>query len=476
MNNAMILSDFYKTDHRRQYPPDTRNVYSNWTPRGSRIPGIEHVVTFGIQYVIQRWIIEEFNDNFFARDADVVVPEYQELLAECGLEVPMAHVYELHALGYMPLEIKALDEGTLCPMRVPMMTIVNTNARFGWLTNFLETLLSAELWGPMTSATIAWSYRRLLDSWAEKTGGTGVSYQGHDFSMRGMRGIAAAAASGAGHLLSFNGTDTIPAITWLKRYYGATGYIGGSVPATEHSVMCLGGDEDELGTFRRLIIDVYPAGILSIVSDTWNLWTVLTEYMPALKDEIMARDGKVVIRPDSGDPVDIICGNGSETKPEGLGVVQLLWDAFGGTVNSKGYKVLDPHVGCIYGDAITWDRANEICSKLEAAGFCSTNIVFGIGSFTYQYNTRDTFGFAMKATAGIVGDEMIEIYKDPVTDSGLKRSSKGLLRVDDINGELVLSDQCSVAEASGGLLKTVFKDGSMICKQTLKQIKIKLWS
>jgi len=251
--------------------------------------------------------------------------------------------------------------------------------------------------------------------------------------------------------------------------------IGGSVPATEHSVMCLGGDGyGEQDTFKRLITETYPSGIISIVSDTWNLWTVLTEYMHTLKNEILQREGKVVIRPDSGDPVDIICGDGSGDGPSGAGVVQLLWDEFGGTVNDAGYRVLDPHVGAIYGDAITWDRANEICGRLAEAGFCSTNVVFGIGSFTYQYNTRDTFGFAMKATAGVVNGSLVEIYKDPITDSGLKRSARGLLRVDDVDGKLVLTDQCTVTEADGGLLKTVFRNGSLIQRQTFAEIRSRL--
>jgi len=469
--NPLMLSDFYKTDHRRQYPDGTENVYSNWTPRGSRIPGIDAVVVFGIRYFIQRWLIDVWNDGFFNQPVDKVIGEYKSLLDECIGGIELEHIYKLHALGYLPLEIKALDEGTLCPMRVPMLTITNTDARFGWLTNYLETLMSAELWGPMTSATIAHNYREMLNNWATKTGGTGVQWQGHDFSMRGMRGIEAAAASSAGHLLSFTGTDTIPAIPWLKKYYDGDGLIGGSVPATEHSVMCLGGDQDELATFCRLVTEVYPSGIVSVVSDTWNLWTVLTEYMPILKDLIMAREGKVVIRPDSGDPADIVCGTGT-SSPEGRGVVGLLWDTFGGTVNEAGYKVLDSHVGAIYGDAITWDRADEICCRLEAAGFCSTNIVFGIGSYTYQYNTRDTFGFAMKATAGVVNGKMVEIFKDPVTDDGLKKSARGLLCVD---AGLVMKDQCSVAEASGGMLKTVFKNGQLLVKPSLAEIRNRLW-
>jgi len=478
--NPLMYSDFYKTDHRRQYPDGTEVVYSNWTPRGSRIPGIDKVVVFGIQYFIKEYLVEQFNAGFFDRDRAEVVSEYKRRLdTSLGQNaVPVEHIEALHDLGYLPVEIKSLDEGTECPMRVPILTIKNTLPEFFWVTNFLETLLSAVLWGPMTSATIAKKYRGILDRYASETSDMPdfVDWQGHDFSMRGMLGIDAAAISGAAHLLSFTGTDTIPAIDFLERYYFADAdreLIGGSVPATEHSVMCLGGLEDEIGTFEDLIFEVYPKGIVSVVSDTWDFWKVLTEYLPKLKDRILARDGKVVIRPDSGDPTAIICGD--TTAPDGSveskGAVQLLWEVFGGTINSKGYKQLDEHIGLIYGDAITIDRCEEICDSLKQQGFASTNVVFGIGSFTYQYNTRDTFGFAMKATYGEVNGEPRNIFKDPKTDNGLKKSAKGLLLVSKEEGELVLRDEVAVADECKGELREVFKDGFITRSTTLGEIR-----
>lgn len=485
--NPLMYTDFYKTDHRRQYPEGTELVYSNWTPRGSRIPGIDKIVVFGIQYFLSEYLLRQFNDNFFRLPKLQVVSEYKRRLdTSLGADaVPVDHIEALHDLGYLPVEIKALDEGTLCPTRVPMLTIKNTLPEFFWVTNFLETLLSAVLWGPMTSATIANKYRGLLDAHARITSDIPefVDWQGHDFSMRGMLGIEAAAASGAAHLLSFTGTDTIPAIEFLEKYYGANAdkeLIGGSVPATEHSVMCLGGLKDEIETFKDLIFEVYPKGIVSVVSDTWDFWKVLTEYLPQLKEGILKREGKVVIRPDSGDPVEIICG----AKRDGVaigsteykGAIQVLWDVFGGTVNSKGYKQLDEHIGLIYGDAITIGRCTEICNRLEKQGFASTNVVFGIGSFTYQYNTRDTFGFAMKATYGKVNGEPRDIFKDPKTDDGLKKSAKGLLLVTKECGELVLHDQVTPDEESLGELKQVFLDGVMTRSTTLAEIRGRLTS
>jgi nicotinamide phosphoribosyltransferase len=284
-------------------------------------------------------------------------------------------------------------------------------------------------------------------------------------------------------LTSFLGSDSLPTIYGARKYYGAEDMVCGSVNATEHSVMCAGGKEDEVETFRRLL-ETYPTGILSVVSDTWDLWKVCTEHVVTLKEEIMARDGKLVIRPDSGDPVDIICGYNTDgsfyseietSRPEYKGVIELLWDAFGGTINEQGYKVLDSHIGAIYGDSITIDRAEEICKRLEAKGFASTNIVLGVGSFTYQYNTRDTFGFAMKATYVEVNGEAREIFKDPITDDGTKKSATGLLFVGwDDNLEITLYDKVDWKTENMGLLQTIYKDGKQRNVTTLEEIRKRL--
>lgn len=479
--NPLLLTDAYKLGHRVQYPDKTEVVYSNWTPRKSRIPGISHIVNFGTQMVLQ-YVHNSFERNFFSRPRNEVCMEYQRIVQDfMNAPYPIEHIEALYDLGYLPIKVKALPEGALVPIRVPVLTIKNTKAKFFWITNYLETLLSCLLWGPMTSATIAHQYRVILSHWAEKTSSNPsfIDWQGHDFSMRGMYGDFAAILSACGHATSFTGSDTVPAVLALKKYYDAKGLILGSVNATEHSVMCAGGKEDEIETFRRLL-GIYPTGILSVVSDTWDLWKVLTNYLPILKDEIMARDnGKLVIRPDSGDPVDIICGtliqSNLSRRPTDKGVIELLWETFGGTVNDKGFKELDPHIGAIYGDSITLERAEEICKRLAAKGFASTNIVFGIGSYTYQYNTRDTFGFAMKATHVVIDGVGREIFKNPVTDSGEKKSACGLLRIDlGANGEYVLRDKVTPAEEEGGELKVIYEDGTFYNRQTLAQIRQKL--
>ena len=476
--NPFLLTDFYKIGHPFQYPKGTTLVYSNLTPRKSRIPGVNEMVFFGLQYFIKEYLIDSFNKNFFQRPKDVVMNEYKRRIkTSLGSDLPSyEHIERLYDLGYLPIEIKAVPEGSSVKMRVPVLTIVNTLPEFYWLTNFVESLMSAILWQPCTSATIAREYRKIFDKFAEETGMPKefVQWQGHDFSFRGMSSLESAVLSGMAHLLYFTGTDTIPAIDALEQFYNANSdneLIGGSVPATEHSVMCSGSKDGELETFHRLITEVYPNGIVSIVSDTWDLWKVCTEYLTALKDHILARDGKVVIRPDSGDPVNIICGDpNGKTENERKGVVELLWDVFGGTVTDKGYKLLDPHIGAIYGDSITLQRATEICQRLKDKGFAS-QVVFGVGSFTYQHNTRDTFGIAMKATYVEIGDEAREIFKNPVTDDGTKQSATGLLCVKKENGEYVLVDKVSWEQEQESELKTVFKDGKLVKEFSLSEIR-----
>lgn len=483
--NPLLLTDGYKVDHRRQYPTGTTLVYSNWTPRKSRIENIHDVVFFGLQYFLKKYIIEDFTNHFFNQPKEVVVKQYARFINNYLGEnqVGTAHIEALHDLGYIPMVFKALPEGVSVPVRVPMFTMYNTKPEFFWLTNYFETLLSTTIWVSCTSATIARQYRKILDKYAQETSSIPefVDWQAHDFSMRGMGGIEASITSGSGHLLSFTGTDTIPTLQFLETYYNAnsdTELIGGSVAATEHSVMCMGTTEGEFETFKRLITDIYPKGIVSIVSDTWDLWKVLTEYLPALKDEITNREGKVVIRPDSGDPVDIISGNpDGKTIEEKKGVIELLWDTFGGSTNAKGFKELIPKIGAIYGDSITIDRATQICERLKQKGFASTNVVLGIGSYTYQYNTRDTFGFAMKATYGEVNGEGREIYKDPITDDGTKKSAKGLIQIyKDPQGQYQLKDQCTWEEEKQGELREVFRDGKLLIDDSLANIRKRIKS
>lgn len=469
-------TDGYKLGHRAQYPDGTTLVYSNITARSSR-NGENFAVAFWFQAAIKR-LRDEFEETFFSQDIDKICADYEaKTLAYLGPNnVGSDHWRALHELGYIPMAFSGLPEGTKVPLGVPMLTFWNTHPDFFWLTNYFETWLSAELWQPITSATTAYAYRELLDEWAVKTGTDPefVGFQGHDFSYRGMGGSDAAIASTLGHLLSFVGSDTFPAFDAMDYYYPVKTDDPMcmklvSVAASEHSVMsCSTAVMGEQETFKRLITEVYPEGIVSLVSDTFDLWKVLTEFLPNLKDVIMARPegSKLTVRPDSGNPVLILTGdeNAEVGTPEHKGVIELLWDTFGGTETSTGHKMLDEHVGAIYGDAITLERAEQICSRLTDKGFASGNIVFGIGSFTYQFKTRDNLGMAIKATLANVNGAEHQIYKDPITDNGSKKSAKGGLIVNMVDGVLTLSDQHTFAEASDmgnseNMLQLIWEDG-----------------
>lgn len=284
-------TDGYKLGHHRMYPEGTQMVYSNWTPRSNRYfpEATEGSVVFVIQYFVKKYLIEEFN-KWFALPKEEAIKQFAYRVGNFVdlNQVGTKHIEELYDLGYLPIEIKALPKGSICPIRVPMMTIKNTLPDFFWLTIYLETLISCTLWLPCTSATSARLYKKRL-----------------------MAGLDAAIISGMAHMTSFCGSETIPAIEAVEHYYNANvteELVAATVPASEHSVMCAGGEDGEIETYRRLINDLYPTGIISIVSDTWDFWQVVEKFLPKLKADIMERVGRVVIRPDSGDPVDIICG------------------------------------------------------------------------------------------------------------------------------------------------------------------------
>jgi len=323
--------------------------------------------------------------------------------------------------------------------------------------------------------------------------------------------------SGFGHLASgLVGTDVITAVLFAEKYYGANvdnELVGCSVDATEHSVTCSWILEGEIEFFKYLMQEQSPKGILSVVSDTWDFWTLVTDYLPQLKSEIMARDGTLVIRPDSGDPVKMLTGynvspisdyselfttqNEAEAEVinkgyeayyfngqyfgfednntielmecEVKGLIECLWDIFGGTTTPKGYKLLDEHIGAIYGDAITLTRQRQILQRLMDKGFAS-KVVLGMGSYSYQYVTRDTHGSAVKATSIVKNGKRVAIFKDPKTDSK-KKSAKGLLKVERVNGELTLFDDVTEQEEAQGLLEVVFEDGKIIKETTLSEIR-----
>lgn len=331
------------------------------------------------------------------------------------------------------------------------------------------------LWQPIVSASIARAYRITLTRLAQETCDNDfhVPFQAHDFSMRGMSSLESAESSGAGHLISFLGTDTIPAISFIERYYGSTQLIGTSIPATEHSVMSSHG-ADELATFRYLMAK-YPNSMLSIVSDTVDFWHNITVNLPILKEEIMNRPdkAKLIIRPDSGDSYNIICGDiNADTPHEKKGLIECLWDIFGGKINDKHYKELDPHIGAIYGDGINYEKMCRILEGLKAKGFASNNLIFGVGSLTYQYHTRDTLGFATKGTSAIINGKEKMIFKNPKTDDGLKKSQRGRVKV--ISLDNYVDELSSNDDFSNDQLELVFENGKLLKYTNFDEIRANL--
>jgi nicotinamide phosphoribosyltransferase len=562
--NSLFYADGYKVGHQRMLAPNTSRLYGTWIPRSVKHApkGITKIVSFG-QALTVRWIHDEFTENFFKLPHDEAMKFATDMSKYLMLPFDGTHFGALHKLGYLPIKIKSLPEGIETNPNVPHMTFINTVDGFGWLTLFLETILSSLAWKPATSATIALHYKRNLVKWVMKTDPENawlIPYLCHDFSARGLSPWDML-SSGLGHATSFRGSDTLIVIPAARYFYGESDndVAINSVNASEHSVSTTKiftvGEQQMISDWLVL----FPQGILSIVADTFDLWKLTTEYLPAIKEAIMLRDGKLVIRPDSGDPVDILCGTlndavelGSyvidmetlkkyaanyildavredtphgergvdkhtmrfkfdskyyditvdniswnrhdkqfyfidmwdepnvtisevEITPAMIGVIELLWNIFGGTTNASGYKVLDPHIGAIYGDSITTVRQIQIYERLAAKGFASTNIVLGIGSYTYQYNTRDTFGFAAK---GAWFETLIDgvrksynIYKDPITDDGTKKSLKGMIAVTSLH-EVV--EECSPEQEAQGILQVIYEDGKFYNEDTLTEIRARI--
>lgn len=498
--NTLFYSDGYKVGHKKMLAAGTTKLYGTWIPRSVKHApkGITKIVSAGQQLVV-RWLHDEFKDNFFALQKEEALEFSKDMSLYLGMEYDGTHFDKLHDLGYLPIKVKSLPEGIETIPNIPHMTFINTIDGFAWLTLYLETIISSLAWKTSTSATLALQYKRNVTKWVMKTDPSQsflIPFMCHDFSARGLDPFNML-SSGLGHAMSFRGSDSIICIPGARYFYDEpkSEVCINSVNASEHSV-----STTKIFTVgeKQMIIDwlkEFPTGILSIVADTFDLWKLITEYLadPEVKALVLARDGKLVIRPDSGNPVDIICGVGltNETqtfkeydhqdKPSYKGVIELLWDTFGGIINEKGYKVLDPHIGAIYGDSITLDRQVEIYTRLSSKGFASTNIVLGIGSYTYQMNTRDTFGFAAKGAWFEANGKSFDIYKDPVTDDGTKKSLKGFIAVyeDDQgcsnpNGEYIVKQQCTKEEEEKGLLQVIYKDGKFLNQTTLTKVREKL--
>lgn len=466
--NPLLATDVYKIGHCLQYAPGVNKVYSYLCARTDRT--YDHCVFFGLQYYLKKYLCQPITkahaDEFVEVATQIIGPLHPELKSK---------IYSLADLGYWPLEIKALSEGTVAPVKNAVLTIESTHPDFYWAVGFVESLL-LKVWYPMTVATNVYQYRKHVDYTCDRTDGDNHAFRDfmvHDFGYRSDTSEESAAISGAAHLIMFRGSDTIPALPFIRDYYGADITSGSmlSVPATEHSVMCSYGVEGELDAYERLL-DLYPSGIVSIVSDTYDIYRVCTEYLEILKPRILARDGKVVVRPDSGDPPNVICGdpNATEGSPARKGVLRLLAEKFGTTRNEKGLLVLNPKIGLIYGDGMYLERYKGTLTRIEAMGFAASNLVVGIGGILRQ-GTRDTLGMALKATYVEIDGEPRNIKKCPITDTG-KKSHTGRFQVyRDEHGTIRTRDEATPEQERDSILQTVFLNGNLVNEITFPQVK-----
>lgn len=476
--NPMLLIDFYKAVHAEMLPKGITKSVSYFTPRMSRVKRWNEVVMFGLQGFIKEYLIDYFNKNFFDLKGGAVTSYKRIMDAALGENTyGLQKIADLYELGYLPIEIKALPEGTLAPMHVPMFSIENTHKDFAWLPQALESLISAEMWHPMIAATVGHTYRQIVNKFYEMTCDDDIpkSKALGAFDFRGEECLQSAVKAGAGWCLSFLNTATVPTIPYLERNYNCDCTkepVAFGSPSTEHSVACsnyaIDGDEEIL--IKRLLTEIYPNTSFSAVLDSYDYWNVVENILPKLKNEIMNHNGCFLVRGDSGDCVDVVTRT-----------VFKLWEEFGGTTNSKGYKVLDPHVKAIYGDSITVQRCEQIYDILEKNGFAASNVALGVGSFSFQCIeedgvlkpfTRDTFSSCIKATYCEIDGKPYPIFKNP-KDGGFKKSQRGLCHVyTGSDGELTFKDgYTSENLPMNNLLETVFRDGKLVKEQSLQEIR-----
>lgn len=484
--NPMLLIDFYKAVHAEMLPKNITKSVSYFTPRMSRIKRWDKVVMFGLQGFIKTYLIDYFNEEFFDKPFEEIIYEYKRIMdASLGKDTyKIDKIENLHKLGYLPIEIVALPEGTIVPMHVPMFGITNTHKDFAWLPQALESLVSAEMWHPMLAATVGKTYRDIVNYYYDLTCDDSIpkSKALGAFDFRGEECLESAVKAGAGWCLSFLNTATVPTIPYLEKNYFCDCTkedVAYGSPSTEHSVMCSNYaiDGDEITLLRRLLTEIYPNTSFSAVLDSYDYWNVINNILPQLKTEIMNHNGCMLMRGDSGDCVEVV------TK-----TVFKLWDEFGGTINSKGYKILDPHVKAIYGDSITVQRCEEIYKILMENGFSCSNVALGVGSFSFQCIeedgflkpfTRDTFSSCIKATYCEIDGKPFPIFKNP-KDGGFKKSQKGCCRVyTRCDGSIYYEDELTWEQATdyekrGNMLIPVFKDGELLKEQSLKEIRDRL--
>jgi nicotinamide phosphoribosyltransferase len=448
--NLILLTDSYKVTHWRQYPPGTECVYSYFESRGGRFP---EVVFFGLQYILDHYLAGEKIDSASIEEAEELCAAHfgdATLFHRAGWE----RIRDVHG-GRLPVSIRAVPEGTLVPNHNVLMTLENTDPECFWLTNYLESLL-VQTWYASTVATQSRQARAIIERFLEETGDPGLAPQKlQDFGFRGVSSVESAAIGGVGHLVSFEGTDNLVACRLAREVY-ACDMAGSSIPASEHSTITAWGRSGEADAFRNML-EQFPSGVIACVSDSYDIYRACTElWGDALRDRVLARNGTLVVRPDSGDPPEVV----SE-------VLRRLGDAFGSEQNAKGYRLLPPQVRVIQGDGVDLTVIEAVLERMQREGWSADNVAFGMGGALLQKLNRDTQRFAFKCSEAVVDRTSRPVHKDPVTDSG-KRSRAGRLALcRDSDGRLYTA----AAPDEGDQLEEVFRDGRVLRRQTLADIR-----
>jgi len=461
LENIILATDSYKASHYRQYPPGTEYVYSYFESRGGKF---DEVCFFGLQYFIKRYLC----------GAVVTRKAIDEAKAILGMHMPPGnfneegweYILKEHG-GKLPVSIKAVPEGTVVPIKNVLFTMVNTDPKCYWLTNYLETLL-VEVWYPMTVCTNSREQKKLLQASLHRTGGTedGIDFMLHDFGYRGVSSVESAAIGGAAHLVNFKGTDTMAALICAKRYYKSEGAAGFSIPAAEHSTITSWGREGEADAFANLL-EQYPDGLVAVVSDSYDVFHACSElWGRQLKEKVkargMAKEGnRLIIRPDSGEPTEIV--------PQ---LLVRLGEAFAEDVTetSTGHRLLPPYLRVIQGDGISYESLADILKAVEVAGWATENVAFGSGGALLQKLDRDTQKCAFKCSEITKsGGDTVMVFKDPITDKG-KQSKKGKLTLELDGGSLYTTTE-GLGDPAKDQLVQVFRDGDLCIEWTFAEIR-----
>ncbi len=455
--NPILNVDSYKTSHFLQYPPGAEVVSSYIESRGG---DYSHTVFFGLQMFLKNTLSKPITRDHID-EADAVLSAHGVPFNREGWE----YILDKHN-GYLPLDVEAVPEGTRLPVSNVMVQVKNTDPRVPWLTSYVETALLRAVWYPTTIATRSFECRETIRQALEDTADStdGLEFKLHDFGARGVSSRESAEIGGAAHLLSFMGTDTINGITALRRYYDAD-MPGFSIPAAEHSTITCWGRDRELDAYRNMLDQFSGDGnVLAVVSDSYDLFNAIDSlWGDALRDRVINNGGTVVIRPDSGEPADIVCES-----------IRRLMDRFGYRENSKGFLVLPDFIRVIQGDGISPAQIRQILAVMKMHRLSADNIAFGMGGELLQNVNRDTLRFAMKASAIRINGEWSDVYKDPATDTG-KRSKRGRLALVKQAGEII-TVRDSDPGARDNLLRPVFRDGELLVDEPFDRIRGRLHS